>query len=78
VREYTIQPFDCTSEQGWGPSDVAWRSRDTISLARSTLPVDSVRRLDGERDTRRAVLARLAGTWMLDTSKTAAGPPRSP
>jgi hypothetical protein len=72
VREYTLQPFDCTSDQGWGPSDVTWRARDTLSFLRNTLPADSVRRMNDERDTTRALLVRVAGAWMLDTSKAAA------
>ena len=72
VREYSVQPFDCTTDRGWGPTDVTWRSRDTISLSRATLPADQARRANGERDAKRALLVRVAGAWMLDTSKAAA------
>jgi hypothetical protein len=72
VREFVIQPFDCNTGAGWGPSDVAWRSPDTISLVRNWLPADSARRAGGEHDTSRALLVRSAGAWILDTTSTAA------
>lgn len=68
VREYVVQPFDCATSSGWGPSGVSWRARDTISLLRNTLPADSARRANGERDTTRALLVRRAGAWVLDTT----------
>jgi hypothetical protein len=68
VREFVIRPFDCNANVGWGPSDVKWRSRDTISLTRSRLPADSGRRANGERDMTPALLVRDAGTWVLDTT----------
>jgi hypothetical protein len=68
VREYSIQPFDCNTNVGWGPSSVSWRASDTISLVRSRLPADSLRRANGERDGTRALLVRSAGTWTLDTT----------
>lgn len=71
VREYSVQPFDCGPGSGWGPSDVAWRSRDTISLLRRTLPLDSLRSASGETDAVPALLVRVAGSWVLDTSSTA-------
>lgn len=67
VREYDIQPFDCDASTGWGPSNVTWRSRDTIALVRNRLPADSVRRASGERITSPALLVRDGGTWALDT-----------
>jgi hypothetical protein len=75
VRELAIQPFDCDASVGWGPSNVRWRSRDTISLVRNRLPTDSLRRANGERDTAAALLVRSAGAWVLDTT-SAAGQPR--
>jgi hypothetical protein len=74
VHEYTLEPFDCMASKGWGPSDLTWDARDTISLLRNTLPADSARRVNGERDTTRTLLVRVAGRWTLDT--TAARRPR--
>ena len=71
VREFNLRPFDCDTGGGWGPSDVAWRSRDTITLVRNRLPADSARRANGEHDTTRALLVRAAGTWVMDTSTAA-------
>lgn len=75
VREYNIQPFDCEASTGWGPSDVTWRSRDTIAFVRNRLPSDSARRASGEHVTSPALLVRDAGNWVLDT--TSATRPRS-
>ena len=71
VQEYSLEPFDCVTEKGWGPADAVWRSRDTISFLRAYLPSDSLRRRNGERDTTRALLVRRAGTWELDTTRVA-------
>jgi hypothetical protein len=68
VREYHIQPFDCDASTGWGPSDVTWRSRDTIAFVRNRLPSDSARRASGEHVTSPALLVRDAGNWVLDTT----------
>jgi len=78
VHEYTLEPFDCAASRGWGPSDLTWRSRDTISLLRNTLPTDSVRRVNGERDTTRVLLVRLAGTWTLDSTAAVRQPRKLP
>jgi hypothetical protein len=74
VREFTMQPFDCNTDVGWGPSDVKWRTSDTISLMRNRLPTDSVRRANREHDMTPALLVRLAGAWTLDTSAAARQP----
>jgi hypothetical protein len=71
VREYSLDSFDCMKNTGWGPSEPAWRSRDTLALLRAFLPTDSLRRQNGERDTSRALLVRRAGTWVLDTTTAA-------
>jgi hypothetical protein len=76
VHEFTLEPFDCTTNAGWGPSDLAWRSRDSISLLHNTLPADSARRVNGERDTTRVLLVRVAGKWTLDTTAVAKAPRR--
>jgi hypothetical protein len=68
IRELSLQPFDCDANAGWGPSDVRWRARDTISLVRNRLPADSLRRANGDRDATPALLVRSAGTWVLDTT----------
>jgi hypothetical protein len=72
ARELSLQPFDCNASTGWGPSDVQWRSRDTIALLRNRLPADSLRRANDERDASPALLVRSAGTWVLDTSAAVA------
>jgi hypothetical protein len=74
VRELVLHPFDCDAATGWGPSAVKWRTSDTISLQRDRLPTDSARRAKGERDSSPALLVRSAGTWVLDTTSTAARP----
>jgi hypothetical protein len=71
VLEYSLDSFDCMKSTGWGPSEPAWRSRDTLTLLRAFLPADSLRRQNGERDTARALLVRRAGAWMLDTTAAA-------
>jgi hypothetical protein len=71
VREYSIEPFDCVANRGWGPGDVRWRSRDTLSLVRTTLPSNAERRANSERDSTRALLVRAAGQWALDTTAVA-------
>lgn len=71
VQEYTLEPFDCLAESGWGPSDATWRSPDSLSFLRTALPADSLRRHLGERDTTRAMLVRRAGAWTLDTTTAA-------
>ena len=71
VLEYSLDAFDCMKSTGWGPSEPAWRSRDTLTLLRAFLPADSIRRQNGERDTTRALLVRRAGAWVLDTTAAA-------
>jgi hypothetical protein len=71
VLEYSLDAFDCMKSTGWGPSEPAWRSRDTLTLLRAFLPRDSIRRQSGERDTSRALLVRRAGAWVLDTTAAA-------
>jgi hypothetical protein len=78
TRELSLQPFDCNTNTGWGPSDVRWRARDTITLVRNRLPADSTRRANGERDTSPALLVRSAGAWVVDTSAAAARPRATP
>jgi hypothetical protein len=78
VRELTLQPFDCETNVGWGPAEVRWRARDTISLVRNRLPADSLRRANGERDGTPALLVRSAGTWVLDTTSAAIRPKAGP
>jgi hypothetical protein len=65
VRELGVEPFDCTTNRGWGPSAVEWRSSDSISYLRNSLPRDSARRANHERDTTRALLVRRSGEWVL-------------
>lgn len=72
VREFTLEPFDCNTGRGWGPSDVAWRTRDTISLVRHRIPRDSARHANADWDATRALLVREAGKWVLDTTSATA------
>ncbi len=78
VLEFTIHPFDCNTGAGWGPSDVAWRSRDTIALVRNRIPRDSARHANAQWDATRALLVRDAGRWAVDSSSTAAKPAAAP
>jgi hypothetical protein len=78
VRELSLQPFDCDTNMGWGPSEVRWRASDTISLLRNRLPRDSTRRAAGERDSSPALLVRSAGAWVLDTSVAVSRPRSTP
>lgn len=78
VRELRLQPFDCDASTGWGPSEVKWRTRDTIALVRSRLPSDSTRRANGEREGSPALLVRSAGAWVLDTSAAISRPRATP
>ncbi len=78
VNELTIRPFDCNTDQGWGPANVVWRSRDTISFVRERLPLDSLRRANGDRSRSPALLVRDAGAWVLDTTSAAVRPRVAP
>jgi hypothetical protein len=76
VREWSVASSDCGNESGWGPSDVMWRSADTIAFVRNTLPTDSARRSNGDWDRASGFLVRHAGTWGLElgAARTAAHP----
>lgn len=74
ANELTIQPFDCNTGKGWGPANVVWRSRDTISFVRERLPLDSLRHANGDRSRSAALLVRDAGAWVLDTISAAVRP----
>jgi hypothetical protein len=65
VLEFGVEPFDCTTNRGWGPSAVEWRSRDSISFLRNSFPRDSARRANHERDTTRALLVHRSAEWVL-------------
>jgi hypothetical protein len=66
VREWKTDPYPCDGRRGWGPSNVAWRSPDTITFVQNTVPSDSARRAAGDWDTAPALLVRHAGKWQLD------------
>jgi hypothetical protein len=65
VKEFGVKPLTCGTLEGWGPSGLTWRSRDSISFLRNTAPKDSAQRARQETDTTRVLLVhRLAG-WEL-------------
>jgi hypothetical protein len=66
VREWTIEPYDCTRDRGWWSTDLAWRTPDSISFVRNSVPADRPRRKRDELDTTRATLVRRAGSWTLE------------
>lgn len=66
VRELDLQPFHCANALGWGPSDVQWRSADTISFLRNTVPRDSLRQAKKDWDTVRTMLIHTADGWVLE------------
>jgi hypothetical protein len=78
VREFTIAPFDCTWDTGWWPGELVWRSPDTLSFPRISLPADTTRRQRRQLDTAPAILVRRAGAWSLDSVSMARLPPRQP
>jgi hypothetical protein len=63
VREFDVEPFNCRTYQGWGPTRLEWRSRDTISFLRNTMPRDSARRARNETDTTRILLVHRPTEW---------------
>lgn len=65
AREFSVEPFDCRDERGWAPSDVAWRSADTLAFVANLAPADSVARNAGTRDRRPAFVVRDARAWHL-------------
>ncbi len=66
VSELDLRPYAVGADRGWGPSKVEWRSADTITLLRNTIPRDSTRRARSDWDTARSVLVHKAGAWVLD------------
>lgn len=76
-REFTVSPFDCTRSIGWWPTDVTWRSPDTLSFVRHVLATAGTRHTPGEPDSTHALLVRRVTGWALD-SASAASVPRSP
>lgn len=65
AREFSVEPFDCRDERGWAPSNVAWRSADTLAFVANLAPADSVARDAGTRDRRPAFVARDGRAWHL-------------
>jgi hypothetical protein len=65
VREYTLEPYDCTRNRGWGASDLEWIARDTLGLLRNT-HWKSASHAGAEYDTTSARLVRGASGWVLD------------
>ena len=65
AREFSVEPFDCRDEKGWAPSDLAWRSADTLAFVANLAPADSVARDAGTRDRRPALVVRNGRAWHL-------------
>lgn len=65
VREFSLEPFNCRNETGWAPSDLGWRSADTLAFVANLAPADSVARDAGTRDRRPALVVRDARSWHL-------------
>jgi hypothetical protein len=66
VREFTMEPYDCTRDRGWGASDLEWIARDTLGFLRNAVPRSAARRARAEYDTSRARLVRGSSGWVLD------------
>jgi hypothetical protein len=66
VREFNVEPFNCGVNEGWGPSRVEWRSRDSISFLRNTVPRDSTRWRNKDWDTLRVALVHHAEGWVME------------
>jgi hypothetical protein len=66
VREFNVEPFNCGINEGWGPSKVEWRSRDSISFLRNTVPRDSTRWRNKDWDTLRVALVHHAEGWVME------------
>jgi hypothetical protein len=66
VREFNVEPFNCGIHEGWGPSGVEWRSRDSISFLRNTVPRDSTRWRAKDWDTTRVTLVHRAEGWVME------------
>ena len=66
VREWGIEPFDCATDEGWGASNEAWLSPDTLRFTRNELPPESARGIDGPRYvTRPMLVVRGASGWRI-------------
>jgi hypothetical protein len=66
VREFNVEPFNCGVNEGWGPSRAEWRSRDSISFLRNTVPRDSIRWRSHDWDTTRVTLVHRAEGWTME------------
>jgi hypothetical protein len=44
LLEWSVNPFDCGTDTGWGPSAPKWRSPDTLEFTRNELPPRESRR----------------------------------
>jgi hypothetical protein len=66
VREFNVEPFNCGINEGWGPSHVQWRSRDSISFLRNTVPRDSTRWRNKDWDTTHVALVHRAEGWVME------------
>jgi hypothetical protein len=66
VREFNVEPFNCGTNEGWGPSSVEWQSRDSISFLRNTVPRDSTRWRNLDWDTTRVTLVHRPEGWVME------------
>ena len=66
VREFNVEPFNCGINEGWGPSNAQWRSRDSVSFLRNTVPRDSTRWRNKDWDTTRVTLVHRAEGWIME------------
>ena len=65
VREFTLEPYDCTRNRGWGASDLEWIAADTLGFVRHSHRKS--RQADiADYDTASARLARGAAGWVMD------------
>jgi hypothetical protein len=69
VREFNVEPFNCGINEGWGPSSVEWRSRDSISFLRNTVPRDSTRWRNKDWDTSRVTLVHRPEGWVMEPKR---------
>jgi hypothetical protein len=65
VREYTVEPWDCTRNRGWGASELEWVARDTLTFLRNTIPRTAEQLARAGYDTSRARLVRGSSGWVL-------------
>ncbi len=63
VREFALDAYDCKTDTGWGPTDLAWQSADTLALTAVLAPNDSLARQRGITERWPVTLVRSAAGW---------------